>query len=163
MSTMHTSPDGIALIKMFEGLRLKAYKDAIGIPTIGFGTTVVDGQPVKMGTTITEERAEDYLKIDLRRFEDGVRFAVSAPLTQRQYDALVSFSYNLGVGNLKKSTLLRLINAGKYEEAQVQFLRWNRAGGKVLRGLTRRRLDEAVLFGGPMSREEMIESFNLVI
>lgn len=157
---MNISPQGLGLIKRFEGLHLKTYIDPVGIPTIGYGTTVANGRPVKMGMTITEEEAEEFLYADLQRFEDYVNQALLVPVSQEQFDALVSFVYNLGPTNFRNSTLLRLINQGRFAEAQPQFLRWNRAGGKILKGLTRRRLAEAALFG-PMTATQMIRAFNL--
>lgn len=139
---MHTSQKGLDLIKSFEGLRLSAYKDVVGVVTIGYGTT----SGVKMGDTITKERAEELLREDVARFEAQVLRLVKVPLTQGQHDALVSFVYNLGAGNLSNSTLLRLLNAGDYAGAAAQFDRWNKAGGKVLAGLVRRRAAERALF-----------------
>lgn len=159
---MNISEQGLQLIKRFEGLHLKTYIDPVGIPTIGYGTIVANGRPIKMGMTITEQQAEDFLYADLQRFEDYVNQALHVPVSQEQFDALVSFVYNLGPTNFRKSTLLRLINQGRYAEAQPQFLRWNRAGGTVLKGLTRRRLAEAALFG-PMTASEMISAFKLAV
>jgi len=141
---MHTSQKGLDLIKSFEGLRLSAYRCPADIPTIGYGTT----SGVKMGDTITKERAEEMLREDVKRFEDQVLRLVKVPLTQGQFDALTSFVYNLGPGNLSNSTLLRLLNAGDYKGAAAQFDRWNKAGGKVLAGLARRRAAERALFEG---------------
>ncbi len=141
-AALRTSPKGIALIKEFEGCRLSTYLCAAGVPTIGYGHTA----GVALGMTITLAQAEAFLREDLRKFEKGVSEALTHPVTQSQFDALVSFSYNLGVGALKKSTLLRLLNQGRTEEAAGEFLKWNRAGGKVLTGLTRRRQKEKELF-----------------
>lgn len=157
---MNISNQGLELIKRFEGLHLTAYLDPVGIPTIGYGTIVIAGKPVRMGTTITEAQAVEYLRSDIDKFEDYVNQYVNVPLTQEQFDACVSFVYNLGPTNFKKSTLLRLINSGRMEEAQPQFLRWNKAGGRVLRGLTRRRLAEAALFG-PMSAAQLTAIYRL--
>lgn len=141
---MHTSQKGLDLIKSFEGLRLSAYKDVVGVVTIGYGTT----SGVKMGDTITKERAEELLRDDVKRFEDQVLRLVKVPLTQGQFDALVSFTYNLGAANLGNSTLLRLLNAGDYKGAAAQFDRWTKAGGKELPGLVKRRAAERALFEG---------------
>jgi lysozyme len=141
---MHTSQKGLDLIKSFEGLRLSAYKCPADVWTIGFGTTA----GVKPGQAITKERAEELLREDVKRFEAQVLRLVKVPLTQGQHDALVSFVYNLGAGNLSNSTLLRLLNAGDYAGAAAQFDRWNKAGGKVLAGLVRRRAAERALFEG---------------
>lgn len=139
---MRTSQKGIDLIKKFEGCRLEAYKCPAGIWTIGYGHT----KGVKDGQIITQEQAEEFLREDLRIFEQAVESCVKVPLSQNQFDALVSFCYNCGSGALKTSTLLRLLNEGKYKDASEQFLRWNKAGGKVLAGLTRRREEERELF-----------------
>lgn len=141
---MHISETGLALIRQFEGLRLSAYRCPAGIPTIGYGTTA----GVKMGDTITKERAEELLREDVKRFEAQVLRLVKVPLTQGQHDALVSFVYNLGAGNLSNSTLLRLLNAGDYKGAAAQFDRWVYASGKKLSGLVKRRAAERALFEG---------------
>lgn len=140
---MNISNKGINLIKQFEGLELKAYKDSVGVLTIGYGST---GPHVTVGMTITESQAETLLKKDLSRFEKGVDDLVTVPLNQNQFDALVSFSFNLGLGNLKSSTLLRKLNSLDYIGAANEIPRWDKAGGKVLKGLTRRRLAEKELF-----------------
>ncbi len=141
---MHTSQKGLDLIKSFEGLRLSAYKCPAGVWTIGYGTTA----GVKPGQTITKERAEELLREDVKRFEDQVMRLVKVRLTQGQFDALVSFTYNLGAANLGNSTLLRLLNAGDYKGAAAQFDRWTKAGGKELPGLVKRRAAERALFEG---------------
>lgn len=133
---------GLQLIKDFEGLRLAAYRDAVQIWTIGYGSTY----NVKPGDRITIEQAEQRLQRDLELFERGVAGLVSAPLTDNQFAAVVSLSFNVGLGNLKKSTLLKLLNQRKYPEAAAEFPRWNRAGGQVLAGLSRRRKAEQELF-----------------
>lgn len=140
---MNISEKGVDLIKSFEGLKLKAYKDSVGVLTIGYGST---GPHVTVGMTITESQAETLLKKDLGRFEKGVNDLVTVPLNQNQFDALVSFSFNLGLGNLKSSTLLRKLNSLDFTGAANEFPRWDKAGGKVLKGLTRRRLAEKELF-----------------
>ena len=140
---MNISQKGIDLVKSFEGLELKAYKDSVGVLTVGWGST---GSHVTAGMTITKEQAEQLLKKDLERFEEGVSDLVKVPLNQNQFDSLVSFSFNLGLSNLKSSTLLKKLNASDYIGASKEFERWNRAGGKVLNGLTRRRIAERDLF-----------------
>lgn len=140
---MKISKKGLDLIKHFEGLELKAYKDSVGVVTIGYGST---GPHVSMGMVITQDQAEALLKQDVSRFEKGVSDLVQVPLNQNQFDALVSFSFNLGLGNLKSSTLLRKLNSLDYSGAANEFTRWNKAGGVVLKGLTRRREAEKVLF-----------------
>lgn len=148
MKDIHkTSNTGLDLIKSFEGFSANAYPDpAHGwkVPTIGYGTTA----GVKMGDTITKERAEELLREDVKRFEGYVDRLVKVPLTQGMFDALVSFTYNLGTGALEKSTLLDQLNRGDYDGAAEQFGRWVKAGGKTLAGLVRRRAAERALFEG---------------
>ncbi|EMP9723391.1 lysozyme [Enterobacter cloacae] len=144
---MQTSEKGIALIKEFEGCKLTAYQDSVGVWTIGYGWTQhVDGKPIRAGMTIKQETAERLLKTGLVSYESDVSRLVKVGLTQGQFDALVSFTYNLGARSLSTSTLLRKLNAGDYAGAADEFLRWNKAGGKVLNGLTRRREAERALF-----------------
>jgi len=144
---MQISDKGISLIKQFEGLRLTAYKDAVGVLTIGYGwTQPVDGKPIRPGMTIKEETAERLLRTGLVGYESDVSKLVKVKLTQGQFDALVSFAYNLGARALSTSTLLQKLNAGNYAGAADNFPRWNKAGGKVLPGLTRRREAERALF-----------------
>nr|WP_269841900.1 lysozyme [Enterobacter asburiae] len=144
---MQTSDKGIALIKKFEGCKLTAYQDSVGVCTIGYGwTQPVDGKPIRVGMTIKQETAERLLKTGLVSYESDVSRLVKVGLTQGQFDALVSFTYNLGARALSTSTLLRKLNAGDYAGSADEFLRWNKAGGKVLNGLTRRREAERALF-----------------
>lgn len=144
---MQTSDKGIALIKQFEGCKLTAYQDSVGVWTIGYGwTQPVDGKPIRAGMTIKQETAERLLKTGLVSYESEVSRLVKVGLNQGQFDALVSFTYNLGARSLSTSTLLRKLNAGDYAGAADEFLRWNKAGGKVLNGLTRRREAERALF-----------------
>ncbi|HDC4520922.1 TPA: lysozyme [Enterobacter kobei] len=144
---MQTSEKGIALIKEFEGCKLTAYQDSVGVWTIGYGwTQPVDGKPIRAGMTIKQETAERLLKTGLVSYESDVSRLVKVGLNQGQFDALVSFTYNLGARSLSTSTLLRKLNACDYAGAADEFLRWNKAGGKVLNGLTRRREAERALF-----------------
>ena len=144
---MQTSDKGIALIKQFEGCKLTAYQDSVGAWTIGYGwTQPVDGKSIRAGMTIKQETAERLLKTGLVSYESDVSRLVKVGLTQGQFDDLVSFTYNLGARSLSTSTLLRKLNAGDYAGAADEFLRWNKAGGKVLNGLTRRREAERALF-----------------
>ena len=144
---MKTSQSGISLIKGFEGKRLNAYYDGVGVWTIGFGTIKYpNGVRVKKGDTCTEAQAESYLKNDLVKFENAINRLVKVPLNQNQFDALSSFTYNLGETNLSSSTLLKKLNAKDYAGTADQFPRWNKAGGKVMNGLTRRREAERILF-----------------
>lgn len=140
-----TSTAGIALLKKFEGCRLKAYK---ALPTekyytIGYGHT---GADVKAGMTITLAQAEAMLKTDLKIFEKSVNNYVLVGMTQNMFDALVSFSYNCGESVLKGSTLLKKLNKKDYIDAAEQFKKWNKSGGKVIPGLTERRAKERALF-----------------
>ena len=139
---MKTSPKGIALIKEFEGLRLKAYKCPGGVWTIGYGHTA----GVKPGMTITEEQAEQLLKEDLIVFEKAVNNQ-NLSINQNQFDALVSFTYNVGTGNFSSSTLLRKVRANPLDNSIMdEFLRWVYSKGRDLPGLQRRRLAEMKLY-----------------
>jgi lysozyme len=144
MTQPKTSKAGLNLIKEFEGLRLTAYLCPAKVWTIGYGTT----KGVKPGQRITEAQAEELLREDVAAFERGVADAVTGPLAQHQFDALVSLAYNIGLGAFRTSTLLRLLNKGEYASAAKQFDRWNKAGQKVLAGLKRRRAAERKLFEG---------------
>ena len=141
---MKTSQYGIDLIKHFEGCELKAYKCPAGVWTIGYGHT----KGVQPGDEWSEDHADHMLQVELEEYEGYVSKYVTAPLGQNQFDALVSWTYNLGGGNLSASTMLKVLNAGEYDEVPNQMLRWNKAGGKVLEGLTRRRQAEADMFCG---------------
>lgn len=143
-SSRQTNASGVNMIKSFEGLRLKAYQDAVGVWTIGYGTT----RGVRPGQEISEAQAEALLKSDLNRFERDVSQAVRVSINDNQFAALVSFTYNVGSGALRSSTLLRKLNSRDIYGAANEFPRWNRAGGRVLAGLTRRRSAERALFLG---------------
>lgn len=147
---MKTSDKGLQLIKQFEGFRAKPYKCPAGVPTIGYGATYYpDGRRVTMADKpVSEADATTLLRAMLSSYEAGVDRYVQVPLTQSQFDALVSFAYNVGLSSLKNSTLLRLLNDKNYAGAASQFTRWNKAGGKVLLGLTKRREAERLLFIG---------------
>jgi lysozyme len=140
---MKTSQKGIDLIKHFEGCELKAYKCPAGVWTIGYGHI----KGVQEGDVITEQQADEMLVEELNEYENYINTLVTVPLNQNQYDALVSWVYNLGSSNLNSSTLLKVLNSGDYAGVPEQIMRWNKAGGKVLEGLTRRRQAEADLFG----------------
>lgn len=137
------SKNGLALTKQFEGCKLTAYQDSVGVWTIGYGHT---GTFAVQGKTITQDFADRLLLADIAKFEAGVLKLVRAAINQNQFDALVDFSFNLGLGNLGSSTLLKKLNAGDVKGAAEEFLRWDKAGGKVLAGLTRRRKAERDLF-----------------
>lgn len=147
---MQTSPNGIVLIKKFEGCRLTAYPDpgTGSAPwTIGYGWThQVDGKPVRPGMTIDQATADRLLKTGLVSYENDVLKLVRVKLTQGQFDALVSFAYNVGSRALSTSTLLKKLNVGDIKGAADEFLRWNKAGGKVMPGLTNRRKAERDVF-----------------
>lgn len=147
---MQISNNGIALIKGFEGCRLTAYPDpgTGGAPwTIGYGWTYpIDGKPIKPGMKIDQATADRLLKTGLVSYENDVLKLVKVKLTQNQFDALVSFAYNVGSRALSTSTLLKKLNAGDIKGAADEFLRWNKAGGKEMPGLTRRRKSERDVF-----------------
>ena len=145
---MNVSDKGLALIKSFEGCRLQAYPDpgTGGHPwTIGYGHT---GPEVTQDLTINQQEADEYLAQDVINFEQCVEQTLIVEVTQDQFDALVCFAFNVGCKALAGSTLLRLLNAGDSQGASSQFLRWNKAGGRVMAGLTRRREAERNLFLG---------------
>lgn len=139
---MQTSNNGINLIKRFEGLRLEAYRDSVGIPTIGYGHT----HGVKMGDVITGAQADAFLREDLQVAELTINTNVKVRLTQGQFDALASFVFNLGSGNFVKSTLLKKLNTGDYAGAADEFGKWVNAGEKKLPGLVKRRAAEREVF-----------------
>jgi len=147
---MRISQRGIDLIKRHEGLRLQAYRDAVSVVTIGYGHT----RTARLGQVISAGDAEALLRADLDGFEAGVARLVTRPIEQSQFDALVSFAFNVGLDidadrraeGLGDSTLLALVNAGRDQDAAIEFVKWNKAGGRPLLGLTRRRLAEAQLF-----------------
>ena len=148
---MHISEEGLALIKHFEGCptddegNVIAYQDAVDIWTIGYGHT----KGVQEGDKWTQEKADFMLWRELEEeYENYIKDYVHVPLNQNQFDALCSWVYNLGPANLKKSTMLKKLNNGEYDEVPAQIKRWNKAGGKVLEGLVRRREAEALMFEG---------------
>lgn len=138
------SEEGIALIKKFEGCKLEAYQDSVGVWTIAYGVT----KGVKEGDRINQEEAEHLLQEELPEYEGYINDMVKVPLKQCQFDALVAWVYNLGPTNLRESTMLKVLNDGKYDEVPAQIKRWNKAGGQVLNGLVRRREAEAIMFQG---------------
>ncbi len=139
---MNTSAEGISLIKKFEGCELTAYQCSAGVWTIGYGHT----KGIEEGMEISQEEAEQMLVDELHEYENYINKYVTAPLSQNQFDAMVSWVYNLGPANLKASTLLKVLNAEDYEGVPAQIKRWNKAGGEILDGLIRRREAEARLF-----------------
>ena len=145
---MKLNKAGADLIKSFEGLRLDAYLCSAGKPTVGFGSTFFeDGTPVKLGDKITKERADSLFEKISDSFAAKVKNCIQKDINENQFAALVSFAYNVGIGNLKSSTLLKKVNANPMDASiRNEFLKWNRASGKVLAGLTRRREAEANLY-----------------
>lgn len=144
---MQISKGGIELIKRFEGLRLEAYQDSVGVWTIGYGwTQPVDGKKVGPGMQIDQATADRLLKCGVVQYEQGVNQLVKVKITQGQFDALVSFAYNLGLRSLSTSTLLQKLNDGDKQGAADQFGRWVNAGGKRLDGLVARRAAEREMF-----------------
>lgn len=143
---MQTNNEGLNLLHSFEGCKLESYQDIVGVWTIGYGTT---GPDIVKGLKWTQQQVDDRFKKDLVRFENGVSAAVKVPLTSNQFSALVCFAYNVGIQAMAGSTLVKLLNQGKTAEAADQFLRWDMAGGKKVKGLTRRREAERALFLKP--------------
>ena len=143
---MKLSKSGLDIIKSFEGLRLEAYLDGGGVPTIGYGTT----KGAHMGQTCTMAQAEAWLLDDMASACDAVTRALKVPVNQNQFDAMVCLAYNIGNQAFRDSTLLRLFNAGDVDGAANQFPRWNKDNGNVIAGLTRRRLAEQTLFRAPV-------------
>lgn len=144
----HINEKGLALVKDFEGCDLEAYLCPAGIWTIGYGHTL----STEPGMSIDETEAESLLREDLRKAEEAVDQLVTVPINDNQFSALVSFTFNIGAGALQESTLLSLLNAGARSEIVAnQLLRWNKAGGEALPGLTRRRQAERALFLDPVA------------
>lgn len=148
------STAGMNLIKHFEGClqphhgKYKAYKCPAGVATIGWGHTNHHGRKFDMTSIWTIEDCDEAFQEDMAGFEKDVKRLVTHEINGFQYDALVSFAYNCGSGNLAKSTLLKYVNQGNFEAAAKEFIKWNKGGGKVLAGLTRRRKSESLLFQG---------------
>jgi lysozyme len=146
---MKLDKKGYDLIKEFEGLKLKPYLCSASVPTIGYGSTYYEnGKKVKLtDAPITKERADALFKIVADDFAKRVVPLIKKPLTQNQFNALVSFAFNLGVRALQNSTLLRLVNINP-NDANIakEFLKWNKAGGRVVQGLTNRRIKESALY-----------------
>jgi len=146
---MRLNQTGYDLIKQFEGLVLKPYLCSANVPTIGYGNTFYEnGVKVKMSDApITKQRAEELLKINADRFASKVANLLKKPVTQNQFNALVSFAYNVGSGALASSTLLKLVNINPNDgNIAKEFLKWNKGGGKVIDGLTKRRIKESALY-----------------
>ena len=150
---MELSAAGLELLKRSEGFRNLTYKDVAGIPTIGYGHRLHPDESYPAG--IGEAQAAELLARDVRGAQLAVQHLVKVPLTQGQFDALVDFCFNLGSGRLGSSTLLKVLNHGRYEEAAEQLLRWDVAGGEENAGLKARREAEVVLWnGGAVERKK---------
>ena len=141
---MKISQEGLSLIKKFEGCELEAYKCAAGVWTIGYGST----KGVKESDAITQEEADELLLHEMEEYEGYINDLVETDLKQNEFDAMVSWVFNLGSSNLSSSTLLNRLNNKVWDDVPAQIKRWNKAGGKVLQGLIRRREAEALLFEG---------------
>lgn len=148
---LRVSKHGREFITAHEGEILRVYLDPVGLPTMGVGHLLTDEEKAKypVGSVITRGVSQEFLERDLRRFENAVNTLVKVPLNQNQFDALVSFAFNVGEANFKRSSVLRHLNAGLYAKAADAFLAWNKSKGKVLPGLTRRRKEERALFLTP--------------
>lgn len=144
---MNIGQKGIALIKHFEGCRLTAYKCPAGIWTIGYGHTgYVSGKKIKEGMTITQQGADTLLSQDISLFVKAVNASLTGTITQNQFDALVSFAYNIGINAFKISTLLKLVNQKKFNLIHDEFLKWDKVNKKSCEGLKNRRIKESELF-----------------
>ncbi len=141
-------PQAIQIVKHFEGCELKAYQDEVGKWTISYGHTCDTPPDCCEGMECTQDEAEQYLQNDLAYAMDGIQRLVKVPLNDNQLSALISFAFNLGLCNLASSTLLTKLNSGDYDGAADEILRWDHAGGVVLKGLQLRRQAEHDLFKG---------------
>jgi len=154
---MKMSSNGKHLLAKWEGVEKKVYKDSAGLDTIGVGHLItkselasksinLNGEEVAYANGLNDQQIMDLLEKDLVRFNEAVEKYVTVTLNQNQFDALVSFSFNVGVGNFKSSTLLKILNKGDYDGVPAQFRRWNKAGGRVVEGLKNRREKEIKLW-----------------
>jgi lysozyme len=142
----HITNQGLMLIKQFEGFSPTIYLDAAGLPTIGYGHLLRTGEAAMFKDGITEPMAQALLIKDVLRAEQAVLRLITTPLTDGQFDALVSFTFNLGSGALQRSTLRRKVNREEYVDAPAEFMKWVWAGGKKLKGLIKRRKSEVQHF-----------------
>lgn len=156
---MQMSENGLALLQQWEGFKLQVYKDSAGFPTIGVGhlitkaeqasgTILINGAAVQYAGGLTDQQTLDLLAQDVQPAEQAVNAGVTVTLNQNQFDALVSFTFNVGVGAFQSSTLLKLLNQQQYDDVPAQLLRWTRAGGQVVQGLVNRRDNEIKLWNG---------------
>lgn len=145
---MRVSDKAIKMIRHHEGVRVKPYQDAIGLWTVGVGHLIGDGKtlPDEWNRTLTMGEVDEILRKDLARFEAGVERLCPTGLTQSRFDALVSISFNFGLGNLQRSSIRMKHNRGEFEDAADSFLLYNKAGGKIFKGLVNRRNDERALY-----------------
>lgn len=145
---MNVSDKAIKMIRHHEGVRVKPYQDAIGLWTVGVGHLIGDGKtlPDEWNRTLTMGEVDEILRKDLARFEAGVERLCPIGLTQPRFDALVSISFNFGLGNLQRSSIRMKHNRGEFEDAADSFLLYNKAGGKIFKGLVNRRNDERALY-----------------
>ncbi len=156
---MRMSDNGLELLKQWEGFKLEVYKDSAGLPTIGVGhlltkselassKIVIGGVPVQYADGLTDQQVLDLLSQDVTPADQAVNTGVTVELNQNQFDALVSFTFNVGVGAFTSSTLLKVLNQQQYDQVPTQLLRWTRAGGQVVQGLVNRRQNEIKLWNG---------------
>jgi lysozyme len=156
---MQMSQHGLQLLEQWEGFKTQVYKDSAGLPTIGVGhlltrselssgKIIINGVPVQYSGGLTQQQVTDLLAQDVKPAEQAVTGGVKVALNQNQFDALVSFTFNVGVGAFQGSTLLKLLNQGQYDQVPAQLLRWTRAGGVVVQGLVNRRNNEIKLWNG---------------
>ena len=154
------SENGLSLITKFEGIATTAYICPAGVVTIGIGETdtfSLTGEKITLGMTITENQAKESFRIAVKKYEAAVNESVEISLNQNQFDALVSLTYNIGINGFKNSTLLKLLNQNKIEEASEQFERWVYANGKILVGLVNRRKEEKALFLKQINNDEVLQ------
>ena len=156
---MEMSEHGLELLKQWEGFKNTVYKDSAGLPTIGVGhlitsaeqssgTITINGVAVPYANGLTDQQVLDLLAQDVKPAENTVNNGVKVALNQNQFDALVSFTFNVGSGSFNSSTLLKVLNQGQYDQVPDQLRRWNKAGGKVVQGLVNRRENEIKLWNG---------------
>jgi lysozyme len=156
---MRVNAQGLALIKMYEGLRLKAYRDAVGIWTIGYGHTSMAGSPeVTPGLVIDRQTADSIMAVDVSHFASRIQTFITRDLNDNQFSSLVSFAYNVGVGAFAKSSVLKSANAGDAEAVARRLNLWNKAGGRVLPGLVKRRAAEGLLYQKNPSNMSLFEA-----
>ena len=165
---MNLSDKGIRFLRQAEGVRSDVYKDSAGLPTIGVGhlltqselssgKIIIDGEPVKYGEGLSNHHIDELLKQDVDRFEKAIAEYVKVPLYQNQFDALVSFSFNVGVGAFKNSTLLKVLNARDYDKVPEQLKRWVYSSRKKVQGLVNRRNSEIALWRENVSDEPFVK------